>query len=165
MTKFHILGEMTAASAKDLLESLALGGVDTIILSSCGGDVDLAPALCDPLLPAELTIVATGRISSAAPILLIAGARRFATPLCRFMSHPLELEPAGSGSHDTDRAELITTTAAIRGIFLEPLRYPPLQVHGQTRIHFGITEPTECEFVQGLWPVQAPAELAERKAA
>ena len=86
----YLCGDVDEAMVGRVLTALD-EGVDRIILNSEGGGIYSAFAIFDALSGRNITIIATGKCMSAAVVVLLAGKHRYATPHCRFLTHPVSI--------------------------------------------------------------------------
>jgi ATP-dependent protease ClpP protease subunit len=90
MTPLYLCGDVDEVMAGRVFSALD-EGVDSIILNSEGGGIYSAFAIFDALIRRDVTITATGKCMSAAVVVLLGGKHRYATPHCRFLTHPVSM--------------------------------------------------------------------------
>jgi len=100
----YLFEEITALSALKVRQAIDSGEPITIWCNSPGGSVVDALSIYDSIVDRAVTVIATGQCESAALLVLLAGARRCATPHCRFMYHGVtadgDLSSADAGECD-----------------------------------------------------------------
>ena len=102
----YLSGDVNSEMVGRVLQRLEDGALDRIVINSTGGDACDAFAIYDALIGRNITIIATGVCMSAAVIILLAGAHRYATEHTRFLLHPVGVTPEDDAEiTETDIAE------------------------------------------------------------
>jgi ATP-dependent protease ClpP protease subunit len=83
-----LFGEITPEKAEGVIQNI-YSGERSLLISSESGDLYAALAIHDALREHEGTTIGTGLVASSAVFVLLGGAHRYATPNCRFMTHPI----------------------------------------------------------------------------
>jgi ATP-dependent protease ClpP protease subunit len=92
-TTLYCYGEITPQFALAVQQAIDAGVLKTIWIHSDGGCLNSALAIFDALKRhGGITVIGTGVVASAGLVVLLGGARRYATPQTRFMSHGPSLE-------------------------------------------------------------------------
>jgi len=134
-----------SGSVRQVLIACASRRPLNIFINSVGGSITDALAIYDVIVNRDATVIALGQCCSAALLVLLGGARRWATPHCRFMLHPV----ASSGQESiADERERQCLSSMVMSIIKDRTGF--LHV-GADKLYFSAEEAIQMGFIHRIW--------------
>jgi ATP-dependent protease ClpP protease subunit len=145
----YLAGDIDSAMVGAVLGQLE-DGLSRIWLNSIGGETNDAFAIYDALIGRDVEIIATGSCMSAAIVVLLAGARRYATANCRFLTHPVQV--SGDASQ-ADRDEMSFLTHMVADLIHQRGTISSLKAEDllRTETYFGAVYAQRIGLIHSIW--------------
>lgn len=148
----YIFGEISTATAEEVVRRMDTDGINKIVLDTQGGDLLAAMAIYDAIVGRGVTVVGTGQVASAGVCILLGGDNRYCTKHTRFLTHGVYLAGEGDATDEDQRdvqivqnnmAKIISDRTGMDLAYAEKML--------DTTVTFGMQEAINMGFVDGEW--------------